>query len=300
MLFPVLRPLVADRADQLFEHMAGVRDGVADSIHEARVACRRLRELLPLLGDDEQSRNAERVAHDAGRELGRVRDLDVIVELLAQYEDLLTSSVVALALARRTVAEQRREGRRTLIKALERLDLSAIAAYRSAKEGRRFTLPLRGRSDDEAGWLGRLRERIAVRAGAVQEAVEHASGVYFPHRLHGARVAVKKLRYAMEIADATRVWAVPRLLTDLRKVQTTLGDIHDRQVLADRLSSLAGDGAPAPELDAVRGAIEVDIARLHRRYLDRRDRLRAAAKVCARFAVRRPTMVAWLGGRQAG
>ena len=48
------------------------------------------------------------------------------------------------------------------------------------------------------------------------------------------RIAVKKLRYALELAaDADHVKASPDL-RQLRRVQDVLGRLHDLQVLVDR------------------------------------------------------------------
>jgi hypothetical protein len=63
-----LESLISARADQFFALLPGVRDGLADSIHEARVASRRLRELLPLVGNRDEIRDAEQVARTAGRD----------------------------------------------------------------------------------------------------------------------------------------------------------------------------------------------------------------------------------------
>ena len=74
---------------------------------------------------------------------------------------------------------------------------------RQSPARRRNQLRLRHRRDwwhpfDETmatGWPTVLRGRIARRADELTRAMDHAGGVYFPKRLHGVRVAAKKLRY---------------------------------------------------------------------------------------------------------
>ena len=53
-------------------------------------------------------------------------------------------------------------------------------------------------------WLSALQARLARRAGRVLVAIEAAGAVYAPEPLHGVRIAVKKLRYAAELARRTR------------------------------------------------------------------------------------------------
>jgi CHAD domain-containing protein len=63
----------------LRETLPGVLDGVADSIHDARIATRRIREVLPLLGDVKRREPIEDLGSRfkrLGRSLGRVRDVD--------------------------------------------------------------------------------------------------------------------------------------------------------------------------------------------------------------------------------
>lgn len=264
----VLHGLIARRVDELVAEMPGVRDGDVESIHRARVATRRLRELLPLAGDGDALDDAERAARETGRRLGRVRDLDVMADLLARYEEAVPSAVVAAALARRTIRTQRRDAARSLVKAL---DLHALVSV--------------GRLVHPAGsWTRRLQERIAQRADEASGAVEHAGGLYFPNRLHRTRVAIKKLRYAVEIADAVFASTPRHLLADLRTIQGRLGDLHDLEVLSACLDGLAGDEAPPPQIATLRGALHAEIARLHHRYLGRRDRLKAAIEACRRVA----------------
>ena len=55
-------------------------------------------------------------------------------------------------------------------------------------------------SGPERAWLSTLEARLARRAGRVRAAIEATGAVYVPERLHGVRIAAKKLRYAAELA----------------------------------------------------------------------------------------------------
>ncbi len=134
-------------------------------------------------------------------------------------------------------------------------------------------------------WRVPLRERIASHARAVADAVEHGSGVYFPNRSHATRIAAKKLRYSVELATVTGLWRPPRLLRDLKRIQATLGDLHDAQILLDRLADLVPrDDVAKRDRAVLASALRADIDGYHKEYLTKRERLRAICDACTRFA----------------
>jgi len=124
--------------------------------------------------------------------------------------------------------------------------------------------------------------------------------VYFPKRAHEARIEVKKLRYRVELADCTGLWRPPRLLRDLRRIQNTLGDVHDAQVLLDQIDELVPEEAVAArDRTLLKCALRSELAARHADYVAKRDRLRAIAAACARFAASRPVLMS-LVRRRAG
>jgi CHAD domain-containing protein len=66
-------------------------------------------------------------------------------------------------------------------------------------------------------WRRDLRYTLRDRARMAAEAVDHATGVYFPRRAHAARIAIKKLRYAMEIAEQTATANLEGAIRELKK-----------------------------------------------------------------------------------
>src|SRR5947207_253069 len=82
-------PLVASRAalDKqlriLLRQLPRARRGGADDVHRARVATRRLREILPVAAHAADSRGCSRLARDVRRitrALGPVREIDVALK----------------------------------------------------------------------------------------------------------------------------------------------------------------------------------------------------------------------------
>ena len=275
-----VRHILAARINDLMCEIPGVREGLAESVHDARVTTRRLREVLPLFGDD-RATSATRLAKQLGRQLGRLRDLDVQHELLEEKEKAMPFVALAAASARRTIRILAAAERRDLIRALEDTDWQCLGKVRNESSSWRRSFS----GWPSQAWATRLFERLAERGAELRARVEHATGVYFPNRLHRVRIAVKRLRYVVEIADELSVWRPPHLLGDLKKLHATLGDLRDAQALVDRIPDLAGADVPTDATSALVGVLNADVARLHQRYLPRRARLLLIADVCQRRGV---------------
>src|SRR5688572_8070355 len=78
MVFPAT--VLQSEIDALLGYLPLVRDGDVEGIHGARVVTRRLREALPLFARSfpEDVRRVKRIVRRAGRQLGDVRELDVM------------------------------------------------------------------------------------------------------------------------------------------------------------------------------------------------------------------------------
>jgi CHAD domain-containing protein len=267
--------------------MPGVGDGNLNCIHDARVATRRIREVLPLTYewqprhaiDDLQTRFKR-----LGRSLGRVRDTDVRIELLRYLESRNPAALPALVEMRQQTERERVRQMRKLVKRIERLGvegaLDRIANGASWHRARFWVAA--------AGWRNRVRQLVVERAETASTAIVHATGVYFPNRSHAARIAIKKLRYAVEIAAQIRNIADERLMTELKRAQDLLGDLHDRQTLIDDLPGTVHAGPALTRSHLVAQAAGAEIMDLHRRFLERRARLLLACEG-ARKKVQQPS-----------
>jgi len=273
----------------LQSQMPGLLDGRLDSIHDARIATRRIREVLPLTHEWQRRHAADDLFEkfkQAGRSLGKVRDADVRIDLLRYLESRIPHAAPSLVLVRQRQQRERLVGMRKLVKRFERLGigeelnrLSSGAAWR----GSRFWVKRTG------VWRQQLRHLIAERGHAAADAVVHATGVYFPNRAHAARIAIKKFRYAVEIGAHTGIVADDEaLLRPLKKSQDLLGEMHDRQTLIDELTTQIDEasGFDAGQIALVARVAEAEIADLHARVLARRERV-VDACCAARRAVHR-------------
>lgn len=265
-------------------NLPGIRRGESESIHQGRVAMRRLREVLPLLwlSHPDEADEWRKRARKVRRRLGRVRELDVIRAQLEVLEERVPLIVTTIAHTRAALRTQQERRRRRLIKALDKIRVGQLCMV----SGRDARLLARLRPYATARAARRvLRLRIGEHAQAVSAAVERSAGLYFPNRLHAVRVAVKKLRYSVEVAEAIALWRPPRLLQDLRAIQTRLGAVHDQQVLLDALDELAAD-ATRHDAVALKAVVKGDLVREYERYLARVEWLRGICAACRRFASR--------------
>ena len=264
--------LFHSRLATLSGHLPGVLDGVAGSVHDARVATRRIRELLPLLGEHQRTADdLTRRFRRMGRALGSVRNADVNVEMLASLETRVPHAAPALVVLRQEHERARLALMRRLIKTFEKLDVEGMvrALSRSGPRGAPGW-----RLQSRTAWRGALRTTLDTRGRACIAAVRHATGVYFPNRVHGARIAIKKLRYALEIADDTGHRRGDLALPELKRAQDVLGELHDRQALLDEFSAVDTTRQPpgsAEQLRLVAQVVGAEIRALHAGYLSRRQ-----------------------------
>jgi CHAD domain-containing protein len=205
-----------------------------------------------------------------GRALGSIRDLDARLDLLSFVEMRLPSAGSALVAARQRQRQNRAVRSRKMIKRLEHLDvdheldrLSVICAH--------------ARRRGSGVWRNQLCRLIDTRGAEFATALANATAVYFPNRTHQTRIALKKFRYAAEIAEATGWQVSDKAMRRLKKAQDALGDMHDRDVLLDELwGSQDGDLAPNPQLDTIVQFLQAEKSDQYRRFLERRPALIAA------------------------
>lgn len=256
--------LFSEQISRLTIQLDAVREGGAASVHDARVTTRRVRELLEL-ADGPIAGDLNARLKTVGRILGTVRDVDVRIALLTRMESRLPPMAPALFSIRLAAEQTRPSLLRKAIKQLEEAELPSTS--RAFVAGGLRTLR-------HGPWDAALRQALVSRGRATRDAIDRASGVYFPNRIHAVRIALKKMRYGMEIATATRTLDFSDQLRVMRKAQDVLGDLHDRQTLRDDLDSVRKDTALRNEsIAGLAAVIEAEIQRLHARYLSRRAEL---------------------------
>ena len=275
--------------------MPAAQAGDETSVHAARVASRRLREALPVLGasaDERTLDRAEKRVRRLTRALGPVRELDVTLLLLGELEGNGATAPRAIARVRETVAAERLARRREMLDEItpSRLNKLCKRLVKVAAPDSPPVIP--------ADELVEAAQQAAKRARTLRAAIEHAGGIYLADRLHRVRVAAKKLRYALEIQRELTHSRTTARLTRLKVQQDLLGRMHDLEILIDRTRGVqenlpAGDRRGMAELDALVRVLEDECREGHASYMQARP---AMLKLCdgiiATTAERRPTAAA--------
>jgi CHAD domain-containing protein len=252
---------------------SGVLDGDMESIHDARIATRRIRAALPFaLGTPPRAANELR---RIGRALGGVRELDAMYTLLTTLQEKVPQAAAAIAVLRREVTDQLNRQRRRMIKALDH-DPRSLA--RAIEKGD----PLARLSSIWRSWRHELRAETTRRVAEVRSALNRATAVYMPNRSHAARIELKKLRYTAEIAAVTGLMQDVGVLERLKKAQKLLGELHDLHVVAVSIEKTRFPHSASAESVSLASVIELESARIHRKYVRSRKRLRATCDRCVR------------------
>jgi CHAD domain-containing protein len=259
------------RVEALGDHLPSALDGEERGIHQARVATRRLREIVPVVVETRKGLGAKlrRRLKRLTRALGPVRELDVACTLITdRAAGKPEPGVIAL---RAHLTEQR-------LAAFERLHEACDAGRAKwllehlADVVRELERVARGGRGELAGReRRRLARRVIDRARALGDAVSAAGAILIVDRVHAVRIAAKRLRYALELTGELQLARTAALVSKLRSVQDVLGEMHDLDVLRHHAARVRRDLPPdsivAKDLERISTALEADIRQLHARYL---------------------------------
>jgi CHAD domain-containing protein len=253
--FEALQGRLREQLREIERHDPGTRlDHDPESLHDMRVAVRRLRALLRagqrLVADDTSGLD-ERLK-ELGRVLGDVRDLDVLLERLD--EEAAELGAEDAERARSLLAGLRRDRSRARRRMLATLRSEEYLAL----------LDDTGRTIEElepSGAGTSLDELAAKRFTKLEKAVRSLPEQPTDDELHSVRKKGKKARYAGELAG----WKKP--VKRAKKLQDALGEHQDAVVAAERLRVLAASATPAQAVAS---------GRLIEREKERRAEARAA------------------------
>ncbi|HZM95741.1 MAG TPA: CHAD domain-containing protein [Vicinamibacterales bacterium] len=256
--------------------LPSARNGDVNAIHQARVATRRVRAALPIVTRGSKGRKLTKVVSRLTRALGGVREHDVALLTLDELASDASVSREGIDLLRTILREERERLFADMALEIERVNLEKL--QRKALAAAHHKVDAQGPALSDAKRLRAVIKRSIRRALALQAAIDNAGGIYLPDRLHQVRIAVKKLRYVLEVArDLSRSRASARIRT-LKTVQDLLGHMHDLEMLIMRIRALQGsDRAPtlrvSAELDRLVRRLETECRQLHVRYMGFKKKL---------------------------
>jgi CHAD domain-containing protein len=225
--FPLL-----DYLDTIVENLRNVIASAitgedVDAVHDARVATRRLKAATALVDEivsNRYSKPFNRVGKCLRRQLGPLRDLDVMLEHLSEIKT--PNHRAAIQWLRTHFAGKRQE-------AVQCAADNAPPARMLARLGSWWGLrhEIKG-SPDLIGDL--LHQSVHLQLDAF---VEQADDLVGPRRNdpHQLRIAGKSLRYTLEMAREHGINLHASVVTLFKRMQSALGLWHDYVVLAERI-----------------------------------------------------------------
>ena len=242
-----LRRIARSCTEQIVQNEPAVLARLPDGIHQMRVGVRRLRAILsafaPLLPKDEYNWFSDELRW-LGGVLGLARNLDVFADGLVAPAIKCIGDTPGAAALNSAVAERR---------------ATAYAGVAEVIGSPRYTalvLRLMRRSDDTGGnhsWspallrpLGDVAPKILNRRLKVARRRSAGFSKQSPEERHRLRIAMKKLRYALQmLGQLYNPKKTGRLLRATKRLQEELGAANDLRVSRDLVAELARSGANA-------------------------------------------------------
>ncbi len=223
-----------------------------DSVHDVRVATRRLRAIFTEFGTcmkKSRRRTAQEAVRQVTRMLGKARELDVSIELLeSARKDTRGTVRYAANHVIRTLRARRAAENLTLTHTAE---LATDPSFLTEVAG-----VLDGGTHRDTCYSVEVVRATAKRYAALLRAYDLWRATPSDSLLHDVRIAFKKMRYACELHRRLYGKEMEALIADIRQAQDALGDWHDlfviRNYVAEALPSAPPRAAQGmPELIAL-------------------------------------------------
>lgn len=241
----VVRRSIRESYERLVAHEQGLRVGNdPESVHQARVATRRLRSDLRTFEPFVEERWVNDLGADLrwiGSELGTLRDIEVLRDRLRGHSAKLppAEAEAARRVVRRLDAD--REAAR-----FDLLSMLAQPRYSHVREKLADAAGLPPFTDAAFAPASKaLKKVVHSRWRKVRRAVKRAGDHPTDEALHRVRVRAKRCRYAAEACESVYGKRARRLARAMADVQDVLGEHHDAVVATQWLTKTAHECSPA-------------------------------------------------------
>jgi CHAD domain-containing protein len=231
----------------IFANLEGAKSRDIESLHDMRVATRRMRETLRLFQQyyaPGSFKKLVRRVRKTTRILGLSREMDVNIELLrrCQFSGGLVVHAASEHLLALFEAEQSRLKRRMLrqfakleLKELES-DLRSLAESAAPSRSKTHRFFAEHQASEFELFLQRMPQLLLDKARPIVEFSPTPQALEDDRRLHELRIRTKRLRYVLEILKPLQPAAFGEPPIELcRALQDVLGEFHDHTVLIQRL-----------------------------------------------------------------
>ena len=239
---------IRQQARQLARQLDGVRAAEdIEFVHRARVATRRLRASLAMFGHCFAPKRVKRWRKAIRRltgSLGDARDRDVQIEFLCGALSALSAKECFPGIAHVLVQleHDRERLQRQVVKAVDRIEADGVLRkIRLAAEeflDKPDAMPPCLQSPEACEPIKQHVRR------QLDDLFQYESSLADPEdreRHHAMRIAVKRLRYTLEISRPMCPGRLDAAVETVKRLQTLLGDIHDCDVWLDHLDAFASD-----------------------------------------------------------
>jgi CHAD domain-containing protein len=220
-----------------------------EAIHDIRVASRRLQQVLDLVHPPPgpakvrpKVQKIRRTIRRSRRALSEVRNCDVLLERAGRILARKRAARREVWTAFRDFVQERRD--KSFRKASRRLSkLNLPALYLRLRELLEPPAPPTGQADspgEETNLRRRMTESLQETWASLAGCVIQAREMPEAPSLHAVRIAAKKVRYLLEVAQALEVPGSAEAVATLRRLQTHLGDWHDLEVQDEMMLEMIG------------------------------------------------------------
>lgn len=219
-----------------------------EPVHQVRVACRRLRTALRLFAVCLNKKLFRRWRKESKRLLKgfqKARDLDVQIQFLNDFLTQIPSSkkevLPGLKRLLLRLRQQRQRFEKRLQKSADRFRRETILTEILAETERLKQMhgPDPASGLPSAADLAKAAVREATeRTVALLPCLQEKENIQGHHRL---RIAVKRLRYTLEILQPVFEQDGGRWIQPLKKMQTLLGDLNDCAVWLEQIEQFSSD-----------------------------------------------------------
>jgi CHAD domain-containing protein len=240
----IVRRAMRESYERLVAHETGLRRGDdPESVHQARVATRRLRSDLRTFERFVEGPWAADLTADLrwiGSELGELRDIEVMRDRLRSHSAWLppAEAEAARRVVRRLEAD--REAAR-----FDLLSMLAQPRYTHVRDKLAAAAGLPAFTDDAFAPASKaLRKVVRSRWKKIRRAVRKAGEHPTDEALHRIRVRAKRCRYAAEACTSVYGKRARRLARAMADVQDVLGEHHDAVVATAWLAKTAHECSP--------------------------------------------------------
>jgi CHAD domain-containing protein len=214
--------LVRQRASLLLRlHNELLDDTNPDAIHDLRVGSRRMREVLDYLRNSLPEKWFTRLMNASKKitkSLGHLRETEENLKMITDFRDDAKIDAISAEILIHTQKKSLRKGKQKSIRRISESKFATFEKFITRVRGSRITLPT-------------VSDMLEIR---MQDFVSFTWNTTInDDHLHDLRIRAKKLRYAMEIHEKITGRRMGRLRSRLKKLQETLGHIHDLFVLSE-------------------------------------------------------------------